>query len=314
MGITLRTVAVFLVATTAGCATAQEAPPSRAIAITIDDLPLARRLNQQQAIRVTDGLMDIIRESGVPITGFVNEGKLERPGGIEAWTALLQRWVDVGADLGNHTYSHRSLFDTPLDEFKADVLRGAVVTNRLLVPRGDSARYFRHPFLNVGPDPETKNAFESWLTQQGYTIAPVTIDNVDYLYAHAYDIANEREDYSLSTRIADAYIAYMDTTAAYYEALSRELFDREPAQVLLIHANALNAARLDDLIRMYERRGYHFVSLDEALADPAFESEDTYTGRAGMSWLQRWAIARGVRLTSEPLPDDWVVELTQQDS
>ena len=63
---------------------------------------------------------------------------------------------------------------------------------------------------------------------------------------------------------------------------------------------------------MFERRGYGFVTLDEALVDPAYASEDTYTGRAGMSWLQRWAITRDVRLTPEPFPDDWVVALTRR--
>jgi peptidoglycan/xylan/chitin deacetylase (PgdA/CDA1 family) len=289
---------------------AAQAPP-RAIAVTIDDLPLGRRLDLQVARRTTDGLLEIIQATGIPVTGFVNEGKLEGPGGRVAWTQLLHQWVDAGVDLGNHTYSHFSLFNTPLAQFQENVLRGSVVTNALLSARGDSIRYFRHPYLNTGPDAETKAAFEAWLSEIGYRVAPVTHDNAEYIYAHAYDIALERQDHALARRVADAYIAYMDSTAGYYETLSRELFGREPAQVLLIHANALNSARLDDLLAMYERRGYAFVSLDAALEDPAYASADTYTGRAGMSWLQRWAITRGVRLTSEPVPDAWVVALTE---
>lgn len=297
-----------------GAACAQEAPapgpevdsPRRTIAVTIDDLPVGRGhpLSHQQ--RVTRDLLAQIAEAGVPAIGFVNEGKLDVDGEREARTALLQAWVDFGLDLGNHTYDHPSLYDTPLVEFEDQVRRGDEVTNRLLAARGDSARYFRHPYLNTGPDLETKRAFEGWLSGEGYTVAPVTHDNAEYVYAHAYDNAVEAGDAALQTRIADAYVAYMDSTAAYYEALSRELFGREIAQVLLIHANALNADHLGALLAMFERRGYAFVSLDEALADPAYASEDTYAGRAGMSWLQRWAITRGVRLTSEPTPHAWV--------
>ncbi len=288
------------------------AAPARTIAVTIDDLPavgLDGALAHQQ--RVTRDLLAQIAEAGVPVTGFVNEGKLDVEGEREARTALLQAWVDAGLDLGNHTRDHPSLFDTPLAAFQDQVRQGDVVTNRLLAARGDSARYFRHPYLNTGPDLETKRAFEAWLRDEGYAVAPVTHDNAEYVYARAYDRA--AGDEALRARIAGAYLAYMDTTAGYVEALGRDLFGREVAHVLLIHANALNADHLGALLAMFERRGYGFVSLDEALDDPAYASEDTYAGRAGMSWLQRWAITRGAPLPSEPLPDPWVQDVAYPD-
>lgn len=302
-------VAVVLALATSACA--QETPPApaptRTIALTVDDLPVGRNHPLPWMQRVTHALLTQIDAAGVPATGFVNEGKLDAAGGERAErTALLQAWVDAGHDLGNHTYSHRSLFNTPLDTFQADVLRGKQVTNRLLATRGDSVRTFRHPYLNTGPDGATRDAFTAWLGTQGLTVAPVTHDNAEYVYALAYDRALEAGDTALQARIADAYVAYMDTTAAYFEALSRELFGREPAQVLLVHANALNADHLTDLVGMYRRRGYRFVTLEAALADPAYRSADTYAGRAGMSWLQRWAVTRGVRLTPEPGADAWV--------
>ena len=108
--------------------------------------------------------------------------------------ALLQAWVDAGHDLGNHTRDHPSLFDTPLAAFQKQVRQGDLVTNRLLAARGDSARYFRHPYLNAGPDLETKRAFEAWLPTVGYTVAPVTHDNSEWLYAFAYDNAAQSGD------------------------------------------------------------------------------------------------------------------------
>ncbi|MGB3543733.1 MAG: polysaccharide deacetylase family protein [Rubrivirga sp.] len=280
---------------------------TRTIAITIDDLPLGGRphdLEYQQ--RVTRDLLAHLEAADVPAIGFVNEGKLDLGGDLErpARIALLQQWLDAGLDLGNHTRDHPSLFDTPLAEYQQNVLEGDPVTNRLLAAQGDSVRYFRHPYLNVGPDRETKDAFEAWLEDEGLIIAPVTHDNAEWLYAFAYDKAED--DLALKARIADAYIAYMDTTAGYYQALEQELFGREIANILLLHANELNADHLDRLLEMYRRRGYRFITLDAALEDDAYRSEDTYTGRAGMSWLQRWAIHRGVPLASEPVHDDWV--------
>ncbi len=297
----------------ASSACAQDVPKpvvgaQRVIAVTIDDLPvvgLEGGLAYQQ--RVTRGLLAQIAAAGVPVTGFVNEGKLDVEGEREPRTALLRAWVDAGLDLGNHTRDHPSLFDTPLAEFREQVRLGDPVTNRLLAARGDSARFFRHPYLNTGPDLETRRAFEAWLGDEGYAVAPVTHDNAEYVYARAYDRA--AGDGALRARIADAYVAYMDTTAGYYEALGRDLFGREVAHVLLIHANALNADHLGALLAMFERRGYGFVSLDQALRDPAYLSDDTYVGRAGLSWLQRWALTRRVPFESEPPADPWVQDV-----
>ena len=66
-------------------------------------------------------------------------------------------------------------------------------------------------------------------------------------------------------------------------------------ETLLLHASALNADTIDDLARMFTSRGHAFVTLDRALEDPAYQSADTYTGPAGMTWLHRWAITAGMR-------------------
>jgi hypothetical protein len=58
-------------------------------------------------------------------------------------------------------------------------------------------------------------------------------------------------------------------------------------------------------------RGYRFVSLEEALRDPAYTSTDRFTGGAGISWLHRWALTRGGTsrvLPDEPRTPDWVLK------
>src|SRR5260370_33787021 len=44
---------------------------------------------------------------------------------------------------------------------------------------------------------------------------------------------------------------------------------------------------------MLRKRGYHFITLDDALSDPAYGMPDTYTGEEGTGWLEHWAITRG---------------------
>ena len=85
-------------------------------------------------------------------------------------------------------------------------------------------RYFRHPFLNTGPDLATKKAFEAFLAERGYTVAPVTIDNMEWLFADAYASAAKRGELDVMRRVADAYVPYMEEMFGFYERLSTDLF------------------------------------------------------------------------------------------
>ena len=82
--------------------------------------------------------------------------------------------------------------------------------------------------------------------------------------------------------------------------------------MLLVHANRLNADHLDDVVKRLRSRGYTFVSLAEAIADPAYSSEDRYTGAGGISWMHRWSLTRGMPAETyrgEPTTPEWVQEL-----
>ncbi len=280
-----------------------EASVRRTVAVTVDDLPaISTQRDLATHTEITNNLVTGFQRHSIPAIGFVNEVKLtyDEDGNtsenatIQAQrVALLERWLDAGLELGNHSYSHPSLFRTPLDEFQADVVRGEQTTRRLLKDRNRDLVYFRHPFLNTGPDLETKAAFEAFLAKHNYTIAPVTIDNTEWIFARAYDNALDRKDQALSKRVVDAYLAYMDTMFAYYEQQSEALLGYELQQILLIHANRLNADHLDSLVEMIRKRGYTFVSLSEALKDKAYAHPDRYAGRSGITWLHRWAITEG---------------------
>ena len=99
-------------------------------------------------------------------------------------------WLDAGFELGNHSYSHPDFHTTPLESFEADVLKGEAVLRPLLKSRGMEPRFFRHPFLHTGRDLETRARFEQFLADHGYRVAPVTIDNDEYIFAAAYTIAH----------------------------------------------------------------------------------------------------------------------------
>jgi peptidoglycan/xylan/chitin deacetylase (PgdA/CDA1 family) len=290
--------------------------PARTIAITFDDLPLAPNADDLATVRrVNERLVGTLARRKVPAIGFVNEGKLQVTGERDARIAVLQRWLDAGLTLGNHTFSHLSLRDTPLAEYEDDVIHGEVITRQLLARRrGAPALYFRHPFTATGPTVEVKEAFESFLHARGYTVAPFTVDSSDYIFNRLLIEALAHQDTAEAARIRTAYLDHTDAVMTFCEGLSRETFGREIPQILLIHDSELNAGVLEDLLNRLAARGYTFVSLDEALRDAAYRTPDRYVGRFGPSWLHRWRVGLGLpsRLRDEPDPPQKVLDRYQK--
>jgi hypothetical protein len=100
----------------------------------------------------------------------------------------------------------------------------------------------------------------------------------------------------------------MNDVFAFFEVWSVDVVGYEPPQVLLLHANELNVRALPKLTAMLQDRGYEFISLEEALSDPAYASSDSYVGPRGLSWLHRWALAKGMELREEPREPDWIAQ------
>jgi peptidoglycan/xylan/chitin deacetylase (PgdA/CDA1 family) len=284
----------------------------REVAITFDDLPGVSAVDGSAAHlrRVTTGLLRTFGRRRIPVVGFVNEGKLWQNGSIdEERVALLREWLTAGLELGNHTYSHVDLHAAPLDEVKDAVVRGDATMRVLMASQRRAPRYFRHPYLRTGRDPETRQSLQAFLAERGYRVAPVTIDNADYIFAAAYDRSAARGDDRTADEIVTMYLDYMSRVLRYYEDQSQALFGREIRQVLLLHANALNALAFDRLAATLESRGYAFIHLDRALQDAAYTSDDTYFGPGGISWIHRWAISQGKQpefFAGEPEVPSWI--------
>jgi peptidoglycan/xylan/chitin deacetylase (PgdA/CDA1 family) len=284
------------------------------VAVTFDDLPAAggEREPASAVLAINRAIVKTLTKREIPAVGFVNEIGLETNGVVDpARVGALSVWLDAGLALGNHTYSHPSAHKVSREEYFSDILKGERVTRPLALARGGTWRWFRHPYLHTGRDLETKHAIEGFLAEHGYTIAPVTIDNGEWVFASAYVKAIRRADRPAAKRVADAYVTYMEAKTAYWERSARAFFHRDIPQVLLVHANRLNADHFDRIAKMLAKRGYRFVTLDAATSDAAYASDDTFTGAGGISWIHRWVLTRdgrGAVLPEEPEVPRWVMD------
>ena len=111
-------------------------------------------------------------------------------------------------------------------------------------------------------------------------------------------------------QIGAAYVPYLESKMDYWERQSIKLFGREVKQILLLHANFINSDYFDDIAKMLRKRGYGFVTLEEALKDEAYKLPDNFVKRAGISWLDKWNRAKQL---SPPVPQDLFERLSEAD-
>ena len=143
---------------------------------------------------------------------------------------------------------------------------------------------------------------------RGYRIAPVTVDAWDWMYGGVYEDAKKHGDAALQEKLVKSYLSYTDEVFAYSEQLSKELVGYEPKQILLLHANELEGDHFSELVEVIRKRGYRFITLEEALGDLIYSLPDTYVGEDGTGWLDHWAITRGKPPRGGPEFPAWVVE------
>ncbi|MFT4060200.1 MAG: polysaccharide deacetylase family protein [Legionella sp.] len=236
------------------------ATEEREIAITIDDLPFVGSGSSTPASlkRTQDRFMALVKalvDNQVPATGFVIGEAVAK----NEWD-LLETFRNQGFSLGNHTYTHRSLNGMSAEKYIADIERA----DTKLAPVMTEPKYFRYPYLAEGTGAKKQKVIE-YLAEHQYTIAPVTIDSKDYEFnARFYRIPYHKRTQNLE-QFKQRYLAYIWKQTLAAERGAKKVDGQPVKQILLIHANLLNSLCLDDILQMYKKNGYKFISLADAL-------------------------------------------------
>lgn len=284
---------------------------AKSVSLTFDDLP-ATHGDLEDMQYVTSRLLQTLTENKIPAIGFVNEAKLYKGDEPDTrYVKLLSNWLEAGMELGNHTYSHVYINQASIDEYKEEVRKGEIITRPLVQKYGKKLKYFRHTQLRTGPTETYRQKLASFLKEEGYTVAPVTMDSDEYIYAYCYRVAKLRGDQNRVDMIRLAYLNYMEEIFKYFEDLSDDFLGYQPKQTLLLHANMLNADVLETLIKRIESRGYSFITLEDALTDPAYKLPEAQSTR-GLSWLHRWMLAKDIEPSEQPEPTQEIMNLFNQ--
>ena len=247
------------------------------LAITIDDLPwVGAPPVDGTVVDAVGRIATTLNVHGVPATGMVVCDSARRHPGV------VERWVDAGLSVANHTQSHRDLHGSDTSRWLDEMLQCHQTLKRL------GSAYLpllRFPLLHQGLGEAQHRTVRRALAAAQIRVAPVSVDTSEWLIAAAYPAAAGRaSDRLRAGRMLSAHVlAALD----HADRFARERFGRRPAQILLLHANALLDDHLDRLLLDLREHGVQFISLQDALQDPLYAEPDVYRGTKGLSALYR---------------------------
>lgn len=272
------------------------------IAFTFDDLPVHGPLPPGETrMQVITKIIAALKNANLPpIYGFVN-GKWTETEPDD--TAVLRAWHDAGNPLGNHTWSHMNLNQNKLEDFEADITRNEPLLSSLMKNKNQDWHWLRFPFLAEGDTPEKKNGIRAFLAQRRYKIAGVTMSFGDYMWNEPYARCKAKNDEKSIAVLEKTYLQAAKDTANYSREMSHRLYNRDIPYVLLMHIGAFDAEMLPQLLDVYRRKGFRFVTLKEAEGDKFYGNDVKPELPSSPDSLEQAMAAKGLPLPANPSPN-----------
>lgn len=270
------------------------------IAFTFDDLPAHGPLPPGMARpAVVASILKTLHAEGMPpVYGFVNGFRVAQ---FPYQRHILEAWVRAGEPLGNHTWSHPELDKLSAAQYEANIARNEPLL-RSVDPHGDW-HWFRYPFLEEGDTVGKREAVRGWLKQHDYRIAEVSMDFQDYLWNEPYARCAARHDEKSIQQLHDTYLATADEYIRVFRELSQRLYGRDVPYVLLMHVGAFDARMLPELLALFRQRGFSFIPLEQALADPIYAADPAVPDPGGATFNEMVATERHVEIPNGQEPD-----------
>lgn len=272
------------------------------VAFTFDDLPVHAALPPGGSrVAIARRIIAALKAAKMPPAyGFVNAvGTANEP----TSAPVLDMWRAAGNLLGNHTWSHPGLTKLTVAEYEDEIVRNEPVLTEL----GGDWHWFRYPYLDEGDTPQKRAEIRSFLAGRGYRIATVTMGFGDWLYSDVYARCVAKNDKSAIARIERDYLTAAANYITYSRAQSKALYGRDIPYVLLLHIGAFEAKTLPQLIALYRKHGFKFITLPQAEADPSYQAYTEPSLPAPPKDMEQLMLARN--LTPPPAPTMYETEL-----
>jgi peptidoglycan/xylan/chitin deacetylase (PgdA/CDA1 family) len=269
------------------------------VAITVDDLFLWPEVGHQNGFSpasCSGSLMRAFAANGVPeVYAFSATFALDDEPRL---TSVLDEWCAQGHHVGGHTHFHACLNWLGAKRYIADIDQ----SHELIEPWIANAptRYFRFAMDMLGDTQSKTDEVMTHLAQTGFMHAPITHWFYDTQFVFPYDRARRLDREADLKWLQDRFVETAVSCLRGQVAASQKNFGRCPTHISLIHNSPIAADTYDRVLEAYADAGVEFVTLEEAMRDPANLIVAPGVNRNFRNLTQRWAEALGVDVDGTP--------------
>ena len=213
---------------------------------------------------------------------------------------VLDRWVDAGHHVGNHTHCHANLNFLSGDQYCDDI---AIAETHLadLLDRAPQ-RLFRYAMDIAGPSEQRRGVVEDFLRESGYRNAPISawFDDIPLCFPYYRSIRNK--DAGALEQLRTSYVHSAMAELEGHTRLARAVFGRDIPYIWIVHATPLAQDLLGEVLTAMSDAGATFVPLESALDDPAHRALPAVSPLF-VNHLERYALMHGVPLERAPFEE-----------
>jgi peptidoglycan-N-acetylglucosamine deacetylase len=120
------------------------------------------------------------------------------------------------------------------------------------------------------------------------------MDFKDRAWNDPYTRCTAKNDSAALKQLHDTYLSTADRFITYYRAISKAVYGRDIPLILLMHVGAFDAHMLPELLNLYRVRGFTFVTLPRAVADPVYAEDSDIAYTNGDTLTEQLSYKRGM--------------------
>jgi hypothetical protein len=225
-------------------------------------------------------IVSALKQNGIPPTvDFVAGDSLDEE--------LQEEWLRSGNLIGSMTFVERAVTKRPAEDTISSIARNETALAPLWNKFERKRKYFRYPFLKLGMDDQRPHQIRAYLKQNGYVEVPATIDPRDDYFSQAYCAALARGDKMCANFVIATFKSTLLDKTIRACTIARQRAGHDLKHILMFQANQLTCDLLGELLRSYKAMGVRFISVDEALGDPFYATEDVTSKANQIIWETR---------------------------
>jgi hypothetical protein len=267
------------------------------VAFTIDDLPLWPNSYPPEGYTaggIIDSVIEALDRHGLKgVYAFSNSWPLLKHPQL---SACLDRWVEAGHQVANHTHNHPELNDLSAEAYIEEI----DLAERYLEPWLSRApkRFFRYTLNYWGDSEEKMRKVKAHLDAKGYAVVEATSFLYEWEWNRAFKNALVSKDEETIDYPKASFLDFCIAQMRYDQACAERWFGGGFLGITLGHFIPFFAEVADAFFARLSQEGVEWIPLEEAVEDPIYREVCSRPSAEFLVYHQKLAHAEG-----RPMPE-----------